>query len=97
MQEFGYGGEDLTVPPKQSTSPCKHKPILDTSPLFSSSNWKYLHKQEKQFQNQLVVPQQTYPLTACQQCQQMPVPREVLGAQLTAAPGDPASTNWEQT
>lgn len=47
MQEFGYEGEDLPIPPKQSTSS-----VLDISPLFSSNNWKYLHKQEKQFQNQ---------------------------------------------
>ncbi|EOB04106.1 hypothetical protein Anapl_00121 [Anas platyrhynchos] len=39
MQEFGYGGEDLTVPPKQSTSPYPSlKPTVQASPAESYGN-----------------------------------------------------------
>lgn len=86
------GMEVRTCPFLQTRAQAHIMTILDISPLFSSSNWKYLHKQEKQFQNQLIVSQQTYPLTACQQ---MTVPRKVLGVQLTEAPAEPASINWE--
>lgn len=64
QERSSYQGNKARTCPLPLMRTQTHVTTTLISPLFSSSNWKYLSKWKKQSENRCVLPQQIYPLSA---------------------------------